>query len=382
MNQDILYKEVQRQIDYQIEANRWLENQAGRLLRILIALIGILLSVAGRFVLTIYNSEVGFTLVDVEKSASILTNQYNSIGTVEASLIIAILAMSGTLFLYLALLKLFYETPKNAMEIIWSSPIDAGINIGSDTKKIDEDYYFRNLRKGVVDQYSSKIEQNQQVLEKTRESWEKCHQSIESGIWYFLLMVGAIVPLAVYTDPFLMVVNFLVILAYLGSKILSYISWSDTKTYMFRNKYTDISLLLLAIFYYTTAAIPDESVSGPLSLLLSALLIIGMLLLAIVPYKETTNTTAKLLVRNGVSALLFSSLLFLLTNGKSGTLTEIANTHFFERIIYSLAISTFIISLSLVIILFLWNLYFAGRSIYDYFPTEKFAKAVRTNTNR
>lgn len=380
-NQEIFYEEVQRQIDYQIEANRWLENQAGRLLRILIALIGILLSVAGRFVINIYNTESNFTLVNVNQSASILVDQYDSIGVAEASLIVALLGISGTVFLYMSAMKLFYETPKYTMEIIWSSPINAGINIGTTTNKIEEDYYFRNTKKGLVDQYITKIKENQQILERTRENWEKCHQSIRAGILYFLLMAGALVPLAVFTDAFLMVFNFLIILAYFGNKILTYVSWSTLRAYLVRNKYSDSSLIILTICYYVFALTPSENLSVFWSLLVSTFFLVGIVLLIFIPYKETTDTATKLLARNGISTLFFILLLFLLTSDKSATITGIANADFFVRIIYSLAGSTFIISLSLIIILFFWNLYFAGRSAYRYLPLEKIPETLRRNTN-
>lgn len=369
-NQEILYEEVQRQIDYQIETNRWLENQAGRLLRILIALIGILLSLAGRFVLTILNSKTQFSLVNVNRTAMRLVEHYGFIGVAEATLVVAVLAMSAAGFFFTTLSQLFVETPRYAMKIVWSPQVAAGINIGDDTGKIREEYYFNDLEAGLVDQYASKIEENQTILEESRSNWEECHQSIKSGISSFLLLLGAIIPLITFTDPILVIANFLLIMAYIGYQIISRISWSDIDSYVIRNKYTDASIVLLSVFYFLSVPLHSKETTPLQAIVLGIMFVPGVILLAFVPFKETRETTFRLLVRTGIPSLIILSILVILSTKSTGSLLELAHSNLIGHILYSIAGSTLIVSLSLIILLLLSNLYYLGAFLFASLPVE------------
>lgn len=156
----------------QIRANQHIENQAGRLFRIWLTMLGLLVTSA-----SIYFTATNQLTFPVNPSPDIvsLSEQIaDSIPLLSRGMTIVLItnvfAFGGGVLLLYALLNLFFVPPLSALKTYKSKVKEPELGV-------DEGTTIQ-----LTATYLDRIKKNERALNETRKHWDKCHSSLRTGV--------------------------------------------------------------------------------------------------------------------------------------------------------------------------------------------------------
>lgn len=175
---ELRYEELKRRVDYQIEANRHIEEQAGRVIRLVLTTFSILF--AGVTVLyTTGALDVLISGIQVQSLESLQSglesNLSLSLSPDYAVFITSVLVIVYSLFVSASATKFFYDVPINAYNVLTATVMEPSV----DFALRDES----SLQKAVTE-FQTIANKNQKALNTTRGFWEDCYEALKRSVLY------------------------------------------------------------------------------------------------------------------------------------------------------------------------------------------------------
>lgn len=242
---DHLYEELKRRIDFQIEESRHLETQAGRFLRIWLLVMGGLLTVG----LSLASGRIDPPSPDRTASAESLAEFLPLVGTNLAGLMLVIVAGISILFLGGAIGRIFVTAPLSMLEVLRLSKMEPTPEVSSNIKR----EFFRELE----EEYYIQLQNNEELLEETRNAWERCHSSITEGVKYMAVSGFTIITLFIAYNEIFALLSFVFIsqLAFnslyrISDNIRPYfiVNWTVDRVYLSMIATSAIAFILIENF--------------------------------------------------------------------------------------------------------------------------------------
>lgn len=303
---DHLYDELKRRVDFQIEENRHLESQAGRFLRIWLVVMGGLLTVG----LSIASGRINSPSSENTASPESLAEFLPLINENLANLVLLFTLLTSVILLGMSIGAIFFSAPLSCLRVLRLSPMEPNPFI--ETSDIQDKEFLRDL----ISEYENQVEENKEMLDEVRENWQLCIESITRGVKYIVVSGFTLIVLFIAYDDLFALLSIILLSYMVGVAI--YRKSDNFRPYLVWNGTVDlvhIGMTLIGI----VGIILVEYRNGPDFLLLAP----AIFVLAILPY--LSNLEQELIRRlsgRTLGIFLLSVLMFLLIGNSLPTFEE------------------------------------------------------------
>lgn len=323
--------EIRSQIARQLDSKQHYENLSWQLIRLVLSIIGFLLTTASILASIIISR--GFSIlaifegaVDLEVSVSNLS-QMEMFDEVYAGYIITILVFSIGLLFLIVVYDIFFKSLSYAFKIQRPSDIVTGPTISSSSVHSD----IRN-------EYLQVIEDNRDVIRSTKENWNSCLNHLKRGSSSFGILLF-IAPALIFKSPLYVIIA----TVFLGIAISSYISnrpMIEKLGDIPIRKYSDLSIFLTSIMVTISFIFHswDLTTLSDFTLIITAYIFLPILVIAhtIESVLEKNVSNIDFIYRNFVTA--FIIFLILATSGFASSISDYTPGDFIALLLVILGI--------------------------------------------
>ena len=211
--------ELTRRSEYQVNENRHYQRQAGLLIRVILATIGLTLT-AGSLLVNVIS--VDFPKITLEALISYAVSMGESIGSSGAMesvgrIISVQIPVVFLILLGLSCYHLAVRIPRKAYAVLSPEPVEPGVSL-SENGRLVVDQLQPESR---VSEYQHNIGDNYDLIEASRRNLEACYNSIKMGILSLLMSI------IVFVSYFVMGSSILVLLVYPLSLYVLFYEFQD-----------------------------------------------------------------------------------------------------------------------------------------------------------
>lgn len=265
-------KEYRRRIDFQIDQHRHYQNMAQSILRILLSMIGLIITATSLGLSNIRPGEI-YSLLEEDKlnllSQRIAEN--SALSPTQSDFIVIVLGVILLFFVYKTVENLFIRAPVAQLKVLAPSAFDK-----SSKHQVMEPSYEGSTNEFELYEVA---EHNQTILERSKIDLNESFVAIKKGVKYFSGAVFLVLPPFIFPNPLLAFVAFAVLIIISIFLVLEKYSYSDIERNLFLDPILDISTAFL--FITTMAVIISGHAS--LSLYIRRMVLIILLLGIIIP---------------------------------------------------------------------------------------------------
>lgn len=234
---EFTYDELRRQSQYQVNEIRHLEEQAGRILRIWLTILGILppslyVIVAAT---SADNVSIPVSSPHLPKLASELSGTM-SIGFITANILVELLFVFGAVFYVKGGIALFYTAPSNAISILRSNNEMPGI--GTLDKDID-DLHTQSRQELIEDLYGN-IKDHQPELETKKGHWNTCQNALREGSKFILFASLVTYPLLIDFSPLVALLVFITTSMFVFFYLFDNLNFEKIKSHVYIELHSDV----------------------------------------------------------------------------------------------------------------------------------------------
>lgn len=341
---EVIYEELHRRTDHQIETEKWLTNLAAKFLRFILTLVIVLLTTISIAIKTLTSQRIGIDAYSSDISP-LVQGIANISPYIHENLVIVVLLLLmfiAAILLPFALSDIFIKSPTNAVKVLSHRPLEPSLSnekIGYPDHLHSRDY----IRSKVVTEYSRLIESNEKSLEKTKRHWKRCHESLWRGFRFFTVSLMVFISIFVVQKPLMVFLAILTVLSLPAQYMQERISYNDLRAFLTFKPEIDITLFIIALVGLLLVLTDNIANQVPANdILYGFIVIIGSVIIGWKSLSYEIATTATLFTRtSGLSIILFIIFYFLSLN--FGSYENPPAGYFFVRdalvsIIFSLAI--------------------------------------------
>ncbi|UPV75886.1 hypothetical protein M0R89_07460 [Halorussus limi] len=314
---DFLYEEVKRRVDYQIEAHRRFENQASRLLRIVLTAISVTIGVISALASTSGGVSLPNNILQINRLSNQIHSAIGFIGESQATLIAILLSISVFLLVSFSISNLFVGVPVFAYKVMNPSTLQPSIEGRNVLSKHSDPDTDSEERRQVLREYKTIIENNEDILSEAKENWEKCYNSLRNGVVTFTASALIFVFSFIYYHAQLASLSLLGLTMWLGFYLQRNYTFADVYPYITADFRIEVGVLFLTL--YAVANYPPilkTLRNGPIEArLLTFFLILSLFSFTWRAYSIEMEKLQNLIVRSIFIALSSATLVLIFTIG-------------------------------------------------------------------
>lgn len=297
-------EDARAQVAHQIETNRHYESISWQFLRLVLAIIGISLTLMSIAVSAVLSDDWVLTAlsqladIDPQSFAQSAAQDLGFAGMFTGGVITAMIFIGLSLLTLVSLIDIFVKAPGYAYKIQNPPDIMEGIDLDQEVDSLQD----------ILTGYQDAIAHNEEIIEETENRWESCLHHLRQGIALFFVSIF-LSSMALLTQSVVLVVLIIsfIIVSSLG-KLNEKIELDEVIKYLYINKISNIGtggILASMIFYvYVSEDMELAGLALLLMILSAALIVLGGL-------AAELDELNLLIVRTG--ALFVLSLFFLFT---------------------------------------------------------------------
>lgn len=307
---EICYTELCRRIDHQIDENERLEEQSFFILRTIIATIGVILTALSIIVSTNPNiiQDVALSEDSIRNISKRLTELLPILGEGQTELISLIFLIVFAFFISSSISKIFILVPFHAYNVIDPSILEPSSSATKMEVYFKEKINKENVRQSLISDYSEIAEQNRELLEETREEWEKCYTTLRKGTVHFGISLLFILTTMILQNPLLTAVILCGLILWLIMKQDLQKIYNMTYQYLILEPLTDLPISIISVSFFATTTRIDLwfITDSPFLGLLSLAALVGMISLIVIPASLDLERQRNLAIRSaGIGAITF-----------------------------------------------------------------------------
>lgn len=297
-------EDARAQVAHQIETNRHYESISWQFLRLVLAIIGISLTLMSIAVSAVLSDDWVLTVlsqlahIDPQSFAQSAAQDLGFAGMFTGGVITAMIFIGLSLLTLVSMIDIFVKAPGYAYKIQNPPDIMEGIDLDQEVDSLQD----------ILTGYQDAIAHNEEIIEETENRWESCLHHLRQGIALFFVSIF-LSSIALFTQSVVLVVLIIsfIIVSSLG-KLKEKIELDEVIKYLYINKISNIGtggILASMIFYvYVSEDMELAGLALLLMILSAALIVLGGL-------AAELDELNLLIVRTG--ALFVLSLFFLFT---------------------------------------------------------------------
>lgn len=198
LDQDTLSEEVKRRVDYQIETNRWLQEQAAQLLRLFLTVLGLMFTIASFLLSVLSPSSIGSLLTNIRIAQLVEKMAEYSFMSKNLSLLVYFILFCASFYSIFSSAWIFvFVLPENLISILEFDYLRPGIKHEQMKKALEKqraEYEYR-------DEYLSLVAENKTVVEDNKKKWNGGHKAIWTSFNRFLLGIIFCSPIYFFREP-------------------------------------------------------------------------------------------------------------------------------------------------------------------------------------
>lgn len=239
-------EDARAQLSHQIQTNRHYESISWQFLRLVLTIIGILLTIASITVSAIVSADWMLALLseiaefDPQALAERVAEDIGFAGMFTGGIFTALLLLGLLLLMLVALIDIFVKAPSYAYQIQNPPDIRKGIDLGDETSKLSD----------LLTEYQEAIDHNKRVVDQTESRWESCLHHLRRGIAIFIIAIFLSIATLVTQSVGLIVLTISALIIYLFQSVKNKFRYDDIITYIRINTLADIGTALLLISYF------------------------------------------------------------------------------------------------------------------------------------
>lgn len=307
---EICYTELCRRIDHQIDENERLEEQSFFILRTIIATIGVILTALSIIVSTNPNiiQDVALSEDSIRNISKRLTELLPILGEGQTELISMIFLIVFAFFISSSISKIFILVPFHAYNVIDPSILEPSSSATKMEVYFKEKINKENVRQSLISDYSEIAEQNRELLEETREEWEKCYTTLRKGTVHFGISLLFTLTTMILQNPLLTAVILCGLILWLIMKQDLQKIYNMTYQYLILEPLTDLPISIISVSFFATTTRIDLwfITDSPFLGLLSLAALVGMISLIVIPASLDLERQRNLAIRSaGIGAITF-----------------------------------------------------------------------------
>lgn len=307
---EICYTELCRRIDHQIDENERLEEQSFFILRTIIATIGVILTALSIIVSTNPNiiQDVALSEDSIRNISKRLTELLPILGEGQTELISLIFLIVFAFFISSSISKIFILVPFHAYNVIDPSILEPSSSATKMEVYFKEKINKENVRQSLISDYSEIAEQNRELLEETREEWEKCYTTLRKGTVHFGISLLFTLTTMILQNPLLTAVILCGLILWLIMKQDLQKIYNMTYQYLILEPLTDLPISIISVSFFATTTRIDLwfITDSPFLGLLSLAALVGMISLIVIPASLDLERQRNLAIRSaGIGAITF-----------------------------------------------------------------------------
>lgn len=305
---EICYAEACRRVDHQIREIERLEDQSLFILRILVGIIGMILTAISITASTgtLFNIRSSLTVNNIERISHEVAIFLPVLGENQAELVSFLLFFTFVGFGTSSVVNLFIDSPKRAYNVLEPRIFEPSSDATKMAVFYSENVSEENIKHSLVSEYSDIAESNREALQKAREEWEHCYSALKTGTTHFGVSILFILSAIVIREPEITAVLLLGVIMWLPVKFDMRKLFTNAKNYLVTNLLIDAPILTIFFAFLLFSPVVLSSLISSLQFLF--MVIFASLVLLFIPISTNMDEHRKLAVRTGSAGIILLSI--------------------------------------------------------------------------
>ncbi|NEU57383.1 hypothetical protein [Halorussus sp. MSC15.2] len=340
------YQEAKREVDIQIERNRWLQEQAAQFLRLLLTAFGLMVAI-GSLLLSAGHSSL-LSLQTFNFQIESLAKQMAQLDYFSYNLSLffyVFIIMSGLYSLYLSVFSFIVEIPKNLLSMLDLELLNTGTgfqSIGTDREVSSSSERKSNL----LERYLVTIEENQIYIEEKQENWRNGYASLWTSFRRFSAGIGLFIPIYIIKQPIAALLANVLLYIYIIFWLVKKVPYDEFRKYAKFDWKFDVGWVIVTVYtLFAVSGYLNEDTNIELVFSMATFLLLATMV--ILSYTTDSEFISAYMLRTlSISGIIFILYFFFALN--EGDFQSLSDTSLGTRTTASFAFTGFLLSVLLL----------------------------------